>query len=213
MLCRCFLIAAIPITTFLTLLTFTGLSFAGGPPGFPAGATYGGVHGADAHHSRNGSPRLVPSPWSYRLPPYFPRYGYRGFGYGPIYVPIYTSGFYGGFEPYYVDASVPADPGVRPPPMPPPPPALSGTRTAAIEVQVPADAVVFIEGVKMKTPGAVRRFTTPPLPEGESYRYEIRATWKENGREVSQTHQLAIRAGDRKSIIFFAGEVASRLEK
>jgi uncharacterized protein (TIGR03000 family) len=90
-------------------------------------------------------------------------------------------------------------------------PVPRGPSTAAIEVQVPADAELFIEGVKMKTVGAIRRFTTPLLQAGPTYRFEIRAAWTENGREVSQTQHLEIRAGDRKAIMFLdKSEVAQQ---
>lgn len=222
MLHRWFLYNVIPILASLTLLSLTDPSSAGNAAPLPAGATNGGVLAADARHSRNGPHRLLPAPWYYRHSPYYPWPGYRGFGNSPYYLPTYPYGFYGSVDPYYGEPPVPDEPGVRPPGsgreqpprVPPPPlPAPRSLRTATIEVQVPADADVFLEGVKMKTPGTIRRFKTPPLQDGEAYVYEIRATWKENGREISQTQLVDIHAGDRKTILFLSGGVAAGPEK
>lgn len=202
------------IVASLALLYVTGSSVAGNGPFIPAGPGSWGVHGADAHHAKGGPNRLLPFPLYPRYHSYYRPYGYRGAGYGPLYIPTYPYGMYGSVAPYYGEPPLPDDPGLRPPgpgrdlpprvPPPTPAPAPRAASTAVIEVQVPADAEVFIEGVQMNTPGANRRFTTPSLQEGRSFVYEIRATWKENGQEVSHTQHLTIRAGDRQKIMFIA---------
>jgi uncharacterized protein (TIGR03000 family) len=76
-------------------------------------------------------------------------------------------------------------------------PETSGPAEAAaqIELRVPADAEVWIDGARTTQTGAVRRFVSPPLPPGREYSYEVRVGWKDAGREVTQSRRLAVRAG------------------
>jgi uncharacterized protein (TIGR03000 family) len=75
-------------------------------------------------------------------------------------------------------------------------------RTAIINVEVPSDAEVYIDGHVLPRTGSQRQFVTPPIESGRIYHYDIRATWTEGGREISQTQRLALMAGDRKSVSF-----------
>jgi uncharacterized protein (TIGR03000 family) len=67
---------------------------------------------------------------------------------------------------------------------------------------VPADAVLSFQGKTMtEETGALRQFQSPPLNPGRTYSYDVRATWKdENGREVTRTRHLTVRAGDHLSV-------------
>jgi uncharacterized protein (TIGR03000 family) len=65
------------------------------------------------------------------------------------------------------------------------------------DVQVPADAQVFFDGEKTNQTGEQRQFVSPPLAPGREYTYEVRAMWKEGGREVTESRRLSFRAGDR----------------
>jgi uncharacterized protein (TIGR03000 family) len=69
--------------------------------------------------------------------------------------------------------------------------------SAQIELQVPADAQVFFDGEKTTQTGEQRQFVTPPLALGREYAYEVRATWKDSVREVTESRHLSFRAGDR----------------
>src|SRR5262249_58321225 len=75
---------------------------------------------------------------------------------------------------------------------------------AAIQVQLPADAELWVEGERMKLAGPRRRFVSPPLDPGVPYTYEIRAVWRENGRKVDETQKLIVRAGAESSVTFVA---------
>ena len=136
-------------------------------------------------------------------------FGYPGIGYGFSYPPA----FYNGDPGLYGTATFPppnpyADPApnyvepVLPPAEPAPAPRND---TVLITVQVPADAEVWIEGVKMKQAGTVRQFRSPPLQFGTIYQYEVRTAWKEATGTVEQTRHLAVRAGDQPSVTFLAG--------
>src|SRR5262249_60664467 len=73
---------------------------------------------------------------------------------------------------------------------------------AHITVSVPAEAEVWFEGVKRPATGAVREYQSPPLTPGVQYTYDIRARWKENGQEVTQTQQVEVAAGTHVDVHF-----------
>ena len=50
-------------------------------------------------------------------------------------------------------------------------------------------AEVWFNGTPTTSTGPARQFASPPLTPGTRYSYDIRATWNENGREVTQTQQ------------------------
>jgi uncharacterized protein (TIGR03000 family) len=76
--------------------------------------------------------------------------------------------------------------------------------TVHVTVRVPADAEVWIEGVKTRQTGPVREFVSPPLTVGEEFLYEIRARWTGPEGPGEETRNLAVRAGDRLSVEFGA---------
>ena len=67
---------------------------------------------------------------------------------------------------------------------------------------MPADVEVWIEGIKTQQTGAERQFVLPPLSPGQDYMYELKARWTENGRPVTRTRQILVRAGDRGGVDF-----------
>lgn len=164
-----------------------------------------------------------------RYPNYY-GYGSYGYGFGTSFGVGYPFGGVGYYPPigynYYppiapyaqlnpVNQQAPTN-GVNPPPSPYPQPYVRATppageqmptpRTdvAEIVVNVPDDAEVWIEGVKMKQTGPRRRFVSPTLVPGVSYTYEIRATWMQDGRKVSDSNQVTVHGGDRSSLTFIA---------
>jgi uncharacterized protein (TIGR03000 family) len=64
-----------------------------------------------------------------------------------------------------------------------------------MDVTVPANAKIRVEGAETKQTGARRQFESPSLAAG-NYRYEIQATWTENGQEVTQRKSFAVQPGD-----------------
>jgi uncharacterized protein (TIGR03000 family) len=71
-----------------------------------------------------------------------------------------------------------------------------------LNVRVPRDAEVWIEGQKTNQTGSSRQYVSPPLTAGKSYTYDIRARWSENGQEVERDRHLTVRAGDRPMVDF-----------
>jgi uncharacterized protein (TIGR03000 family) len=78
--------------------------------------------------------------------------------------------------------------------------------TASVRVRVPAEAQVWFEGVPTDATGTTRDFVTPPLTVGRSYKYDVRASWRLNGREVSNSREVLVRAGDRVDVDFLRTE-------
>ena len=85
--------------------------------------------------------------------------------------------------------------------------------TAFVTVWVPADAELRFEGIRTDPRGTFRRFTTPPLIAGREYTYDIHATWTENGRQVTKTRHVPVRAGDRLYVDFRAPETTQEVTR
>jgi uncharacterized protein (TIGR03000 family) len=77
-----------------------------------------------------------------------------------------------------------------------------GQPIAQFTVEVPANAEVYLEGVKTRQTGTSRVFVSPPLTPGQQYVYEVRARWTENGQPVEQTRSLTVSAGQRITVRF-----------
>jgi uncharacterized protein (TIGR03000 family) len=84
-------------------------------------------------------------------------------------------------------------------------PATAPAQSAApahLEVRVPAEAEVWIDGVKTSQNGATRKFVSPDLPPGREYAYEVRVAWRDQGRETTETRRVTFRAGDKVDVDF-----------
>lgn len=88
------------------------------------------------------------------------------------------------------------------PPAAAPAPAPPESAVGVIDVRVPPDAKLWVEGKLTSQKGARRRFVSPSLDQGSSYTYRVRATWSEKGHNVSREQFVVIHAGDRESITF-----------
>lgn len=119
--------------------------------------------------------------YDYGVPYYGNAYRYEG------YNPDYVSGYYnpdierstGGYDNSDMERS--AD-------------------RVTLEVRVPDGADVWIDGHQTRQRGTIREFQSPPLQPGQDYRYEVRASWMEDGRRVDRTKEVAVRAGERVSV-------------
>jgi uncharacterized protein (TIGR03000 family) len=85
---------------------------------------------------------------------------------------------------------------------PPPVRKVGGSGPARLTIQVPPDAVLWLEGQPTQQTGAVRQFVTPPLEAGVPYTYTIRARWQEGGQPVEQVQSLSVQAGQQRSASF-----------
>jgi uncharacterized protein (TIGR03000 family) len=169
-------------------------------PGFqPATASAGFVPQFPAH-SGFGQHHQFGSPFFYG-PFYGGFYPYGGYGYGGTYINVTNGGINLNARqedaPYYPPRQLNSGTGTLPPIEIGPPPGK-----AELTVQVPADAVVTLEGRPTKQTGPVRKFVTPQLDPGVEYVYTIKATWTANGKPVEETMKVTVKAGDAKSVAF-----------
>jgi uncharacterized protein (TIGR03000 family) len=69
-------------------------------------------------------------------------------------------------------------------------------------LEVPAGARVTFDGTPTTSTGSVREYQSPPLTPGTRYTYELRASWNENGREMTQAQEVEVRAGAHVNVHF-----------
>jgi uncharacterized protein (TIGR03000 family) len=66
---------------------------------------------------------------------------------------------------------------------------------AKLVVELPTDAKLFIDDLPMKTTSNVRAFNTPELERGQAYYYMVRVETVRDGKPVSETRRVIVRAG------------------
>lgn len=67
---------------------------------------------------------------------------------------------------------------------------------AAIDVKVPAGAQLWFEGRETQQKGVDRFFESPPLEQGKSYLYQVKAVWTNaKGEKVERTQTVQVRSG------------------
>jgi uncharacterized protein (TIGR03000 family) len=67
--------------------------------------------------------------------------------------------------------------------------------TAHIWLRVPADAEIWVDGVRTRQTGEKRYFYSPPLKPGEKYSYNIRVVTKKDGKPIEQNRRIPVHAG------------------
>jgi uncharacterized protein (TIGR03000 family) len=77
---------------------------------------------------------------------------------------------------------------------------------ARLEVKVPADAELFVDGRRTRSRGALRTLVTPPLPLDQTYAYELVAVWTEDGQRQERKRSPLVRGGEPTQVDFFAEE-------
>jgi len=77
-----------------------------------------------------------------------------------------------------------------------------GARSATLNVHVPADAKVFVNGLATKSTGADRRYVSNGLQAGYNYSYEVRAELVREGRTITETKVIKLQAGDNSEVAF-----------
>jgi uncharacterized protein (TIGR03000 family) len=80
------------------------------------------------------------------------------------------------------------------------PRAAESTGTAAVTVNVPVGATLFINGQPTHQMTAVRHFITPELAAGKRYRYNLEATYTWDGEEVTKKTSIVVSAGAKLSV-------------
>lgn len=160
-----------------------GARYYGGGARYDGGARYYGAgpryyYGRGYPYYRWGIGVGIGYPWSYGY------YGYQPWYYGGG-VSIYNaSPDYIAPPSYYYGAPV-YDYGYAPP---------AQDNSAHIQVIVPAGAkVLFGNGATLQD-GTVRLFDSPPLTPGRDYVYDITAQWRADGKDMTATRHVVVRA-------------------
>jgi uncharacterized protein (TIGR03000 family) len=128
-------------------------------------------------------------------------YGGWGLGYGGWGYPYYYGSY--GYPDYYSDYGSTPDvyqsfytPQVTAPVFP------VANNTVMLNVAVPADATVLINGQPTTQTGQNRQYVSPQLTPGKTYSYEVTARWSENGQPVERTRTVKFEAGSQVAVNF-----------
>jgi uncharacterized protein (TIGR03000 family) len=127
-----------------------------------------------------GYPNYVSPDWLYSEPYHYsePNVYYY---YPPTQVNLYP-----GYQSNYSTATVPVN-------------------AATIQVMVPPNAEVWIDGKIHSQVGAVRSFATDALLPGKTSRHEVRVSWMVDGQPVTQTREIQVQAGNQRIVNFMVG--------
>jgi uncharacterized protein (TIGR03000 family) len=69
-----------------------------------------------------------------------------------------------------------------------------------LNVMVPVNAEVLIDGQRTNQVGASRQFRSPPLATGYEYTYTVEARWQENGQQQTRTKKVVVQPGKEVSV-------------
>jgi uncharacterized protein (TIGR03000 family) len=75
-------------------------------------------------------------------------------------------------------------------------------RHAEVQVQLPADAKLYVEGQAVDLSTGNRKLVSPNLEPGRDYVYTVKAEAVRDGKTVSQTRQVRVRAGHLSQVDF-----------
>ena len=79
---------------------------------------------------------------------------------------------------------------------------------ASLEIELPAGATLFVDGRMVPGTGSVRTFSTPELPAGKTYYYDMKAEVTVDGKVVHEEHRVVVRGGESLKQSF--GELIAR---
>lgn len=136
---------------------------------------------------------MLTGPTHYGTPIYSPTsFGHGScFGSGPVYYgpdfhPTYYPGVGTGVTPPQVRIDKSEHELTRAKPQ-------SGP--ARLTVELPADATLYVDGVLTKGEGNTRNFHTPDLPAGQTFYYELKAEVTVDGKTLTDSKRVLIKAG------------------
>jgi uncharacterized protein (TIGR03000 family) len=85
-------------------------------------------------------------------------------------------------------------------------PRLQATNQALVRVLAQPGARISIEGQDVQQqPGMEKLYISPPLQQGASYVYTIRASWDQGGQTMTQERRVPVSAGQQVSVSFLDG--------
>ena len=80
-------------------------------------------------------------------------------------------------------------------------PEISNVATIHVLVQDP-NARVYFDDTQTAQTGAERMFTSPELDPAKTFTYAVKATWMENGKEMTRTQEVRVKGGHMTTIDF-----------
>lgn len=84
----------------------------------------------------------------------------------------------------------------------PTPPADPAVGAGVLNMLVPEDAIVYVNGYRTKQTGAVRSFAAKSLEFGETYSFEIRVVAVRNGQVFEDVQHATLTAGQETALAF-----------
>jgi uncharacterized protein (TIGR03000 family) len=81
---------------------------------------------------------------------------------------------------------------------------------ARLHVTLPADAELWLNGKQMQRKGADRDFITPQLKPGQTYSYQVKAQWMQEGRTREEAVDVKVRANETTNVQIAASSLAQR---
>jgi uncharacterized protein (TIGR03000 family) len=81
---------------------------------------------------------------------------------------------------------------------------------ATITVTLPADARLYFDGKMTRQDGALRTFVTPDLRPGKEFSYTAKIEYMRDGRTMTETKTVTVRAGQTTRVEFGAAMMAAK---
>lgn len=82
---------------------------------------------------------------------------------------------------------------------------------ANVVVHVPADAILFANGIRTSKTEVERHFTTPALESGRIYHYNFKIEVVRDGQTITQNRQAEVRAGETTIVRFEGAKEATHV--
>ncbi len=70
----------------------------------------------------------------------------------------------------------------------------------ALDIRVPSNAEVTVGGEKLSSTGTMRQFTSSGLTAGQTYEYKVKATYTENGKQMTKERTVQAQPGKRTTV-------------
>jgi uncharacterized protein (TIGR03000 family) len=141
-------------------------------------------------------------------------YSWGGFPYGtgwglknatPTLIAIPGQPATGVMRAYYNPGNAPAAAAAQPAA------GTAGSDRAALVIHLPANAKLTVDGTATKATSDTRRFVTPALEPGATYRYVLRGELDRNGAKVTASQNVEVRAGKTSEVYMeFPGQQRAR---
>ena len=71
-----------------------------------------------------------------------------------------------------------------------------------ININLPAESLVFVNGKPTKSTGAQRTFVARRLVPGKVYTFEVKAILNQNGEEVTRSEIVSVSGGNSRNVAF-----------